>query len=147
MFLLSILTSQLFWLNWLLGILLIEYALYKCKPVIKIDEARDSKYPAFRRYDVKEWKRWRLYLIGGPIVFLRLVATVSIVIFYFIILKVLIVYKGPNRPQPQWMQNFIIPFSKLCTRIMTITAAGLFWYNYETVNLDYKPFLGPTWTP
>ena len=31
------------------------------KPVRKIDESRDSKYPAFRRYDAKNWNRPTFY--------------------------------------------------------------------------------------
>ena len=93
-----ILYSKLFWINLILGILLIEYALFKCRAVLKVDEARDSKYPAFRRYDVKEWKRWRLYLIGGPIVLPRLLITILIALIFYIVLKALLVFNGVNRP-------------------------------------------------
>ena len=48
--------------NWVVGILLLEYALYKTKAVRKVDESRDSKYPAFRRWDVKKWNRPTFYL-------------------------------------------------------------------------------------
>ena len=34
----------------------------KCKAVINIKEERDSKYECFRRTDVREWTRSRLYL-------------------------------------------------------------------------------------
>jgi len=49
---------------------MVEWALYTNRNIIKVDEERDSKYSAFRRYDVKHWKRWRLYL-GCPMVFPR----------------------------------------------------------------------------
>ena len=48
-------------LNALLGILLIEYCWAMTKPIRDIDEARDSKYPAFRRYDAVKWSRWKFY--------------------------------------------------------------------------------------
>ena len=61
-YLISIVTSKLFVINWILGILMIEYALKKNKPLRKVDEARDSKFPAFRRTDVHLWYRPLLYL-------------------------------------------------------------------------------------
>ena len=65
----------------LLGILLIEYALYKTYAPRHIDEARDSKYSAFRRTDVKEWKRWRLYL-ASPFTFPRFAITLFQVVYH-----------------------------------------------------------------
>ena len=61
-FLLSIVTSKWFYINWIVGIILCEYAFQKTKPVRKVDEERDSKYPAFRRYDVKNWNRLTFYI-------------------------------------------------------------------------------------
>ena len=73
----SIVTHPLFILNYILGIIIVEYALKKNKPIIKVDEARDSKYPAFRRTDVKYWSRPRLYLctiFPHPLSFLSWIA-------------------------------------------------------------------------
>lgn len=41
----------------LVEIILFEYYLNKLRPLIEIDEQRDSKYEAFRRFDTKWWKR------------------------------------------------------------------------------------------
>jgi hypothetical protein len=62
MFLIDIITSKVFLIQWLFGIICVEYALLKTKPVRKVSEERDSKYPAFRRYDVQKWHRPILYL-------------------------------------------------------------------------------------
>ena len=72
----SILCSRLFIANIILGILVIEYSLYKCRPLIKIEETRDSKYSAFRRYDAKYLTRSRLYL-AAPIVVIRFLLLIS----------------------------------------------------------------------
>ena len=60
-YLISIVTSKWFFINWILGILICEWALQKTKAVRKVEESRDSKYPAFRRYDVKNWNRPTFY--------------------------------------------------------------------------------------
>ena len=53
---------KLFLINWLLNILAVEFlALRKIKNIINIDEARDSKFQAFRRLDTKWFTRWWLF--------------------------------------------------------------------------------------
>jgi hypothetical protein len=47
--------------NALVGILAFEWCWHVTKPIREIDEARDSKYPAFRRNDAKKWRRWKFY--------------------------------------------------------------------------------------
>ena len=59
--LLCIITSKIFIANWILGIICVEYALKKAKPLAKVVEERDSKQPAFRRTDVKTWYRIGFY--------------------------------------------------------------------------------------
>lgn len=82
---LCILTSYLFWVNTFIGIFFIEYALFKCRAVIKVDEERDSKYSAFRRYDVKHWKRWRLYLFAPFLPAKMIIAILHMVALYIVI--------------------------------------------------------------
>ena len=72
--------------NWLIGILLVEYALHKTKAVRRVDEDRDSRFPAFRRTDTHLWNRPRLYL-GAFFAPVRLIIPIYLSIQYFIILK------------------------------------------------------------
>ncbi len=66
----SIVTCKWVWLvNWIIGIILVEFALSKNKVLMKVDEARDSKFPAFRRNDVKYWSRPRLYFCNYPFLY------------------------------------------------------------------------------
>ncbi len=66
----SIITSTWFYVNIIVGLLMVEYALFKTRAVRKVDEARDGKYSAFRRTDVQKWKRSRLY-IAAPFILPR----------------------------------------------------------------------------
>ena len=40
---------------------MIEWAWYKTKRYRDGNEARDSKYPGYRRLDVHKWARWKFY--------------------------------------------------------------------------------------
>ena len=52
---------KVFFVNWFINILLVEYCLKKLKNIIKVDEERDTKFKAFRRDDVKWMNRLWLY--------------------------------------------------------------------------------------
>jgi len=65
--------------NWILCILAIEFfVIRKVQKALKIDEARDSKYPAFRRLDLGWFNRPWLFmtchfaLLGNFLVFFSL---------------------------------------------------------------------------
>jgi hypothetical protein len=44
-----------------IGIIMVEWVFKIHARFMKQDEARDVNYPAFRRYDSKNWKRWKFY--------------------------------------------------------------------------------------
>ena len=49
-------------LNSIAGVLLVELLVFRRhQTVINVDEARDARWPAFRRLDTHNWKRWRIY--------------------------------------------------------------------------------------
>lgn len=48
-------------IHMLIGFLLFEYAWYRMQRMRDINEERDSKFPVFRRMDVKRWSRWKFY--------------------------------------------------------------------------------------
>jgi hypothetical protein len=59
----SFITCKWVWIvDWIIGIILVEYALSKNKVLMKVDKERDDKFPAFRRNDTHLWWRPRLYL-------------------------------------------------------------------------------------
>jgi hypothetical protein len=75
---------------WAIGILLVEYALSKTKAVRNVDEARDSKFPAFRRTDVHLWSRPRLYL-GSFMILPKFMMALIVTFTYFLFAKVVMI--------------------------------------------------------
>jgi hypothetical protein len=72
-----------------IGIGMIEYALFKTKAVRDTDQRRDGRFPTFRRWDVWMWQRWRLYLFA-PLVPIRFGLAIFNVIYHLPITKLII---------------------------------------------------------
>ena len=83
-------TSPLFIINWLIGILFVEFAMLKTRSVRKVDEARDSKYPAFRRIDVHLWWRPRLYFFS-ILLPLKIFISASLCVACFIWVRIVLI--------------------------------------------------------
>lgn len=103
MFIVEIILSKWFLIDLILGILMIEYALFKTKAVRKVNEERDSKYPAFRRWDAPLWSRPRLYLMA-PFTFPRFAICVLQFVYELPLCKLMFVIGGnkPGQPLARW---------------------------------------------
>jgi len=70
-----------------LGLITFEWAWAQVKPIRKIDESRDSKYPAFRRWDVHKWRKWRFYFGAVTFMLLRFICSLLLVIICYIFVR------------------------------------------------------------
>jgi 1-acyl-sn-glycerol-3-phosphate acyltransferase len=128
-------------LNALLGIILIEYCWARTRPIREIDEARDSKYPAFRRYDAVKWSRWKFYPGAVTFMFPRL-----FIMFFNLFLCwvfTLIITLGSNiENQPiRGCRKRIIN----CLYWTQAKLEGIFYFyrtSYKKVDFDYSYYLG-----
>ena len=71
----------------LFGLYLFEWAWAQTKAIREVDEARDSKYPAYRRVEAKNWSKWRFYF--GAVTWLpaRMVLGVSVFVLECLFVK------------------------------------------------------------
>jgi hypothetical protein len=69
------------------GLALFEYCWSDLKPLREVDEARDSKYPAYRRYDVKNWAKWKFYPGAVTVLPIRYFLSLFSVFFTFFLIK------------------------------------------------------------
>ena len=74
-------------LNALLGLILFEWSWANAKPIREIDEKRDSKYPAFRRYDALHWKKRNFYLGAVTLMPFRLISMIVYVMIVALFTK------------------------------------------------------------
>ena len=71
----------------LFGLLLFEYCYAQVKSFRTVDEERDSKFPAYRRYDAIYWARWKFWPGAMTLMPIRLAMAVLIVILNYILVK------------------------------------------------------------
>lgn len=74
-------------INAAIGHYIFKWAWKKIKPLREFDEARDSKYPPFRRVDVHKWKFGKFYLGAVTLLPLRFILGLFIVLSLFAIFK------------------------------------------------------------
>jgi hypothetical protein len=142
----AFLTSTGFIVNCILGVLLIEYALFKVRVPRHIKEERDSKFPAFRRTDAKYWTRPRLYL-AAPILFPRFMLTISIPIVWAILTYILLIGQKRGVPKPAWKTLVFNHLTRIVSKLVLYCGCGMFYYKFEEVNKDYSKYLGPDYKP
>lgn len=70
-----------------LGLLAFEWAWIQIKPLREINEDRDGKYPAFRRWDAFKWRKWHYYLGAMTVMPVRLVLGFLGVVTCYIFVK------------------------------------------------------------
>jgi hypothetical protein len=73
--------------NVFLGLLMLEWAWCKIQILKNVDEERDGKYPAFRRWDAHKWQKWRFYFGAVTFLPLRLFLSLALVIICYIFVR------------------------------------------------------------
>lgn len=74
-------------LNAIIGHFAFQYAWKDIRPLREAKEERDSKYPPFRRYDIKKWKKFKLYLGAITMMPFRFCVGLGIVLGLYVIFK------------------------------------------------------------
>ena len=74
--------------NAVLGLATAEYCFYSTRLARKVDEERDSKFPAWRRLDTPWMKRIYVYPMAATLAPLRIELFLLLVVFYFAIATV-----------------------------------------------------------
>ena len=88
----------LFFINWVANILIVEFlCIRKLKPVLNVNEARDSKYPAFRRFDTFWYNRLWLFACCHLLITKALLLLFSVFCLY-VTFKVVPIGVPKNRP-------------------------------------------------
>ena len=137
----------IFLVNWALNILAIEFlALRKIKTIINIDEARDSKYPAFRRLDTWWFNRPWLFLTCHLGLF-KIVFGISCCFICGLFFK-LLTFGTKDEQQFRGIRYHVARAAVWFTsRVVMIASASVMWIFVERPKFCYKKYLGPDWQP
>jgi hypothetical protein len=127
----------------LIGVLLFEYSWHSVRKVRETDEARDIRYPAFRRWDAKNWARWKFYPGAVTIMPLRLILMILIGLICY--LSVRIVTIGYKFDESRIMTGCRAKTVKALTNFFSslLLAACCMRYTINKVDFDYTEYLGP----
>jgi hypothetical protein len=133
----------IFWccLYSLIGLLLFEYSWAQIHSVRNVREERDSKYPAFRRYDAPQWKKWKFY--PGAIILMPLRVVLAIVCFlmcYMFTRLFTMCHNLRRSPLTGWRHKGLMYSYQFCSwALMT----SLSMRSRRTkVDFDYSEYLG-----
>jgi hypothetical protein len=133
-----------FLINWLVNIIVIEFlAIRKLRNVIKVDEARDSKYEAFRRTDTFWYSRLWLYPTC-PFMIGKFVFT-FIVIFICAAFSTMVNYGVKEGEPVTGLRRWLISSNFYFTARVVCWAVGTSWISHEYPKTCYKKYLGEDW--
>jgi 1-acyl-sn-glycerol-3-phosphate acyltransferase len=135
--------------NSLIGVLMVEYALYASKRFIALPDELSDKFPAFRRADSKRWSRWNLYPGALTCLLPRIawhVCSIGLIgiicIFLTIGLDLSKPVTGVRKTLMRWTMSGIL-------RVMMVVAFFTDIHREEITEddprADYSEYLGPNW--
>ena len=84
------------------------------KPLREVNEERDGKYPAFRRWDVSKWEKWRFYAGAVTLMPLRIIMCIVIVLSCYIFIRLFTIGHrfGPeDKPMTGWFRNLVCGYT------------------------------------
>ena len=137
----------IFIVNWLLNILAIEFlALRKIKPILNVNEQRDSKYKAYRRLDVKWLNRPWLYLTCQFSI-VKITFAFAQLFICGVVSKFMVI--GLKKDDPiTGIRYFIMRFTQWWTSVVVLfCGSSNIWTTYRKSTVCYKKYLGPDWKP
>ena len=127
-------------LNALLGIAMLEWALYKLRAIRFVNEERDSQYPAFRRLDVQNWKRIKFYPSAMIALFPRLILILICFTTGMVLMKIAKTGYDFNK-RKKGTQLYILLSIISCTANILLSLLGLI-PEERKLEVDYSYYLG-----
>lgn len=128
----------------LIGWLLFEWSWAQTKALREVNEERDSKYPAYRRFDAHNWKKWKFYPGAIFLVLLRLMLVVICILLCYIFVRITTIGHSFSNQTPlkgRWRNLINVYAYKVFSTIVVYIAGG--WMTRKVVEFDYSPYLGP----
>ena len=127
-------------LNSIGGLLLFEWAWATTKKLRERNEEIEKKYPAFRRND--KWNKRKYYLGALTLVIIRLTISISSFFSAYFVTLLLQIGNDGFKPLLSWRKKFLYTFFKLIAKNIIITS-GFDIRRIPIKDFDYSYYLGP----
>ena len=127
---------------WAFGIFMFEWAWYNTQRIHNVDEERDSCFPAFRRSEASQWRKWMFYPGVLTVMPMRLWIC-SLITPYTALCGKLFTIGLPDdaRPIVGWRKFWIDVTYK--SGYLTVLVIHLMWQFDVELDYDYTEWLGP----
>lgn len=126
----------------LMGLILFEYSWHQTACVRDGNEKRDQQYPAFRRQDVKRWRRWKFYPGALTIMPLRLLLLSIIGISAYISVRIVTIgHNFEKAPLLGCRARLVRSLTGFYSRALLL--ASCMRYTVKKIDYDYTQYLGP----
>jgi len=137
--------TLVFIVNWLVNILMIEYlVIRKFKVIIDVNEARDSKYPAFRRTDIVWINRVWLYMTCHLSV-IRVILPFASLLICGMMNKLIVIGLKPGEPITGLRYKLMRFWCAWSSYVVLFSAGGAAWVSVKRPKVCYKKYLGDDW--
>ena len=131
-------------INAVLGVFLLEISWKKLHRFRNPNMQLERLFPAFRRKDALEWRKWKLYPGAIFLLIPRIICLVVFPLLAFLIIKLLLVCHDHRKPL-QGLRKFLVRgaykfFVRLIGVFVTFT-----WHTYHYLSerdVDYSEYLG-----
>jgi hypothetical protein len=129
-----------------LGVGMFEWAWKKMKPLHEVNEERDSKFPAYRRWDVDKWKKWKFYPGAISLLPFKFFGTIFLLIILYIVVRIATLGHdfSSGGPIKGYYRNLVLGTMYRVIATLIILMFGL-RMSRENKDYDYTPFLGPNY--
>jgi len=137
----------IFFVNWLVNVLVMEFwALRKLDTLLRKDEARDSKFPAFRRSDIEWLNRPWLYMTCH-FMLAKIIWAFFVLFICSLVCSVCVI--GINEDEPITGIRYKINRTICWIAAWTtgFAGGGVLYVSRVRPNICYKKYLGPDWKP
>ncbi|CDW90333.1 UNKNOWN [Stylonychia lemnae] len=130
---------QIFLLNTFIGVLLIEWAWKKTKPLRQRKPELEAQYPAFARFD--KWNK-SIYYLGAPMIIPKVI--LAVITFLIIWTSMSLITLGQKYDDFNAVHGWRATLAKLVGKFAgraLLILVGL-QITYEEIDFDYTPYLG-----
>jgi lysophosphatidylcholine acyltransferase/lyso-PAF acetyltransferase len=127
----------------LLGAIGFEWAWHTIKPLRELNEQRDSRFKAFRRFDAPNWRRWKFYPGAVTLMPFRIFITIFLIFMCYLTVRIITIGHNFARDEPirGCRQRAVMRAYKFYTWILML-AVNVRCSKRE-LDYDYSEYLGP----
>lgn len=130
-------------INALVGAAMFEWAWHQMKAIREINEERDGRFPAYRRWDAERWKKWKFYPGAITLLPVRIFVVIILISLNYICIRVGTMGHSFAKGEPirGKVRNWIIGNSYKFFCLLLLLTTGC-WSWRTSIDFDYSPYLG-----